>query len=104
MDMKKFLLSLAAIALVATPVQAHKEHKDRDTNTEEVIAALILGGLVGAALADRRESEEVESYEDRIDYNPRRNKYRDQYYKCRDRKQVSYRNGKRITYNVRRCN
>lgn len=102
--MKKFLLSLAAIALVATPVQAHKEHKERDVKTEEVIAALILAGLIGAAIADRRESEEVESYEDRYDHISRRNKYRDQQYRCRDHMEVSYRNGRRITYNVRRCN
>jgi len=103
--MKKFLLALLMASMIATPALAkHDEHKSRDERTEEIIAALIIGGLISAAISDRREHEDIESYNERDEYIPRRNKYRDQYYKCRDHKEVSYRNGKRITYNVRRCN
>jgi hypothetical protein len=105
MVMKKFLLALLMASMIATPALAkHDERKSRDERTEEIIAALIIGGLIGAAISDRREHEDIESYNERDEYIPRRNKYRDQYYKCRDHKEVSYRNGKRITYNVRRCN
>ena len=106
--MKKFLMPFVVMSLIATPALAKREEqKPRDNSTEEVIAALVIAGLIGAVIANQREREEhedIESYDHRDEYVPYRNKYRDQYYKCRDHKEVSYRNGKRKTYNVRRCN
>lgn len=99
--MKKFVLALAAAALVATPAMARKP-KERD-NSNEIIAAMVIGGLIGAAIANKNNQQVRE--DDEIVYQPRRTEYRQyQAYDCRDHMEVIYRNGRRITYNVRTCN
>ena len=106
--MKKFLLSIAAASLIATPAAA-QQREERKDNTAEIIAALIAGGLIGAAIAEKnnrddRRYEQRGDYEEDVIYRPKRYSYGGQYYDCRDHMEVIYRNGRRITYNVRRCN
>lgn len=58
--MKKFLIALTALSMIATPAMARDRHgrHDRGDRTGAVIAGVVGGIVLGAVLSDRRERDD----------------------------------------------
>ena len=101
--MKKFLTALAALAVVATPVQAEARHREhgRGDKVGSFLGGLLVGAIVGAAVS----SSERERQDDR--YEPRYRVYEDDQYRprriCFEEQIVEYRYGRRYVYYEYRC-
>lgn len=72
--MKKLLIALATLSMIATPAMArdhhHKRH-DRGDRTGAVVAGIIGGVVLGAILSDRRDERDYRDY-NRIPHENRR--------------------------------
>lgn len=98
--MRKFLIALVAISMLATPVAAEARHRDNDRSERrhngvgKFLGGLVVGMIVGAAVAAPR--EEAEEYtRDREVYRPRK--------VCFEEQIVEYRYGRKYVYYEYRC-
>ena len=107
--MKKFLRTLAAIALLATPVAAEARHRDNDRSDHRSerrsggcgwLCGAIIGGVVVGALSSNNRDRQDDTYNepryrDRDNYRPRR--------VCFEEQIVEYRFGRKYVYYEYRC-
>jgi hypothetical protein len=100
--MKKFLTTLAAVAVLATPVAAEARHKDKDRGDKvgNFIGGLIVGAVVGIAVSSADRNKRDDTYNDRRyrdydDYRPRR--------VCFEEQIVEYHRGRKYVYYEYRC-
>ena len=109
--MRKFLIALAAVSMLATPVAAEARHRDdnrRGNGVGSFLGGVLVGAIVGAAVSsadrDRREREDV-YYEPRYrDYD--RPRFRDVTIRqrvCFEEQRVEEVFGRLRTYYVYRC-
>ena len=105
--MNKFLSALAALAVLAAPVQAEARHRDNNRSERhhngngvgKFVGGLIVGAIVGAAASNSRQHDR--RYED-YNYPYERDSYRPQRV-CFEEQIVEYRYGRKYVYYEYRC-